>query len=138
VPGDHSVACAAGLEHRAAFAPRIFSLTGLGQQAALLQSVGIGITNLIFTFVGLWLIDRLGHRTLLLIGSLGYNERPVFGREHDGDDIATSRRRRDGGPNLLNDGIGRYQYVRSTDLRLIVASARSTDRVAMTSHGRQQ
>ena len=54
------------------FAPRIFSLTGLGQQAALLQSVGIGITNLVFTFVGLWLIDRLGRRTLLLIGSLGY------------------------------------------------------------------
>jgi len=54
------------------FAPRIFSLTGLGQRAALLQSVGIGITNLIFTFVGLWLIDRLGRRTLLLIGSIGY------------------------------------------------------------------
>ncbi|HLZ46193.1 MAG TPA: MFS transporter [Gemmatimonadales bacterium] len=54
------------------FAPRIFALTGLGEQAALLQSVGIGITNLIFTFVGLWLIDRLGRRTLLLIGSIGY------------------------------------------------------------------
>jgi MFS transporter, SP family, arabinose:H+ symporter len=54
------------------FAPRIFSMTGLGPQAALLQSVGIGITNLVFTFVGLWLIDRLGRRTLLLIGSLGY------------------------------------------------------------------
>jgi MFS family permease len=34
--------------------------------------VGIGITNLIFTFVGLWLIDRLGRRTLLYIGSAGY------------------------------------------------------------------
>jgi MFS transporter, SP family, arabinose:H+ symporter len=54
------------------FAPRIFELTGLGQKAALLQSVGIGVTNLIFTFVGLWLIDRLGRRTLLLIGSFGY------------------------------------------------------------------
>jgi MFS family permease len=54
------------------FAPRIFALTGLGEQAALLQSVGIGITNLVFTFVGLWLIDRLGRRTLLLIGSMGY------------------------------------------------------------------
>ena len=54
------------------FAPRIFELTGLGQKAALLQSVGIGITNLIFTFVGLWLIDRLGRRTLLYIGSFGY------------------------------------------------------------------
>lgn len=54
------------------FAPRIFEMTGLGAKAALLQSVGIGITNLVFTFVGLWLIDRLGRRTLLGIGSFGY------------------------------------------------------------------
>jgi SP family arabinose:H+ symporter-like MFS transporter len=54
------------------FAPRIFELTGLGDQAALLQSIGIGVTNLVFTFVGLWLIDRLGRRTLLYIGSFGY------------------------------------------------------------------
>ncbi|MBZ5655753.1 MAG: sugar porter family MFS transporter [Acidobacteriia bacterium] len=54
------------------FAPRIFELTGLAAKAALLQSVGIGLTNLVFTFVGLWLIDRLGRRTLLFIGSFGY------------------------------------------------------------------
>ena len=54
------------------FAPRIFEMTGLGEKAALLQSVGIGVTNLIFTFVGLWLIDRLGRRTLLYLGSFGY------------------------------------------------------------------
>ncbi len=54
------------------FSPRIFELTGLGRQAALLQSIGIGVTNLIFTIVGLWLIDRLGRRTLLTIGSFGY------------------------------------------------------------------
>lgn len=54
------------------FAPRIFEMTGLGAQAALLQSVGIGITLLIFTFVGLGLIDRLGRRTCLFIGSFGY------------------------------------------------------------------
>lgn len=54
------------------FAPRIFELTGLEEKAALLQSVGIGVTNLVFTFVGLWLIDRLGRRTLLYIGSCGY------------------------------------------------------------------
>ena len=54
------------------FAPRIFEMTGLGTKAALLQSVGIGVTNLLFTFVGLWLIDRLGRRTLLFIGSFGY------------------------------------------------------------------
>jgi SP family arabinose:H+ symporter-like MFS transporter len=54
------------------YAPRIFELTGLAAKAALLQSVGIGLTNLVFTFVGLWLIDRLGRRTLLFIGSFGY------------------------------------------------------------------
>lgn len=54
------------------FAPRIFELAGLETKAALLQSVGIGITNLVFTFLGLYLIDRLGRRTLLYIGSFGY------------------------------------------------------------------
>lgn len=54
------------------FAPRIFQWTGLGEQAALLQSVGIGITNLVFTYVGLWSIDRFGRRTLLYVGSVGY------------------------------------------------------------------
>lgn len=54
------------------FAPRIFELTGLGAKAALVQSVGIGLANLVFTFLGLWLIDRLGRRTLLYIGSVGY------------------------------------------------------------------
>jgi SP family arabinose:H+ symporter-like MFS transporter len=54
------------------FAPRIFEMTGLEARAALLQSVGIGVTNLIFTFIGLALIDRLGRRTLLYMGSFGY------------------------------------------------------------------
>ena len=54
------------------FAPRIFELTGLEAQAARLQTVGIGVVNLVFTFVGLWLIDRVGRRTLLLVGSVGY------------------------------------------------------------------
>jgi len=54
------------------FAPRIFEMTGLASETALLQSVGVGVINLIFTFVGLWLIDRLGRRKLLLIGSFGY------------------------------------------------------------------
>ncbi len=54
------------------FAPRIFEMTGLESQAALLQSVGIGIMNFLFTFAGLGLIDRLGRRTLLYIGSFGY------------------------------------------------------------------
>ena len=63
---------ASGINAILYFAPRIFEMTGLGADASLLQSVGIGVTNLIFTFVGLWLIDRLGRRTLLMIGSFGY------------------------------------------------------------------
>ena len=54
------------------FAPRIFEMAGLGAQAALLQSVGVGVTLFVFTFVGLLLIDKLGRRTLLYIGSFGY------------------------------------------------------------------
>ena len=54
------------------FAPRIFELAGLGEHAALLKSVGIGVTNLIFTMVGLWLIDHLGRGTLMYVGSVGY------------------------------------------------------------------
>ncbi len=52
------------------FAPRIFGLTG--SENALAQSIGIGLTNLVFTFVGLAFIDRLGRRTLLFVGSIGY------------------------------------------------------------------
>lgn len=54
------------------FAPRIFEMAGLGQQAALLQSVGIGITLMVFTMVGVWSIDKVGRRTLLYVGSYGY------------------------------------------------------------------
>ena len=54
------------------YAPRIFEEGGLGQSAALLNSVGIGLTNVIFTFIGINLIDRLGRRVLMYIGSIGY------------------------------------------------------------------
>jgi len=54
------------------YAPRIFEIAGLEKSAALLSSVGIGITNLIFTLLGLSLIDRFGRRQLMYIGSVGY------------------------------------------------------------------
>jgi sugar porter (SP) family MFS transporter len=54
------------------YAPEILSKIGLGAKDSLLNSIAIGGTNLIFTFVGLYLIDRLGRKKLLLIGSLGY------------------------------------------------------------------
>jgi len=54
------------------YAPRIFEAGGLGESAALLNSVGIGLTNVIFTFLGINLIDKLGRRSLMYIGSIGY------------------------------------------------------------------
>jgi sugar porter (SP) family MFS transporter len=54
------------------YAPEILSKIGFGAKDSLLNSIAIGGTNLIFTFLGLYLIDRLGRKKLLLIGSLGY------------------------------------------------------------------
>jgi len=54
------------------YAPRIFEIAGLEKSSALLSSIGVGITNLIFTYVGLMLIDKLGRRQLMYIGSVGY------------------------------------------------------------------
>ena len=54
------------------YAPEILSLSGLAEKDSLLNSIAIGGTNLVFTFVGLYLIDRLGRKTLLIIGSIGY------------------------------------------------------------------
>ncbi len=54
------------------YAPEILEKAGLAAKESLLNSIAIGGTNLIFTFVGLYLIDRLGRKTLLIIGSLGY------------------------------------------------------------------
>ncbi len=54
------------------YAPRIFEAAGLGESTALLSSIGIGVTNIIFTFAGIFLIDKLGRRQLMYIGSVGY------------------------------------------------------------------
>lgn len=54
------------------YAPEILERAGLAAKDSLGNSVMIGVTNLVFTFVGLYLIDRLGRKTLLIIGSVGY------------------------------------------------------------------
>ena len=54
------------------YAPRIYELTGLGKESALLSTAGIGLANLIFTMIGWYFIDRVGRRKLMYIGSFGY------------------------------------------------------------------
>jgi len=54
------------------YAPRIFEEAGLGQNTALLSSIGIGVANLLFTLLGVALIDKLGRKLLMYIGSIGY------------------------------------------------------------------
>lgn len=53
------------------YAPRIFEMTGLSKDTALLQAVSIGLTNMIFTLIAISVIDKFGRKTLLLIGSAG-------------------------------------------------------------------
>lgn len=54
------------------YAPRIFEEAGLGVSTALLSSIGIGVVNLLFTLLGVFLIDKLGRKQLMLFGSIGY------------------------------------------------------------------
>ncbi len=54
------------------FAPRIFEMAGISTENALISTIGIGLINLFATFFGLYLIDRLGRKKLMYIGSFGY------------------------------------------------------------------
>ena len=54
------------------FAPRIFQMAGLGRDSAFLSTFGLGFLQAGATFLGLWLIDRIGRRTLLIVGGVGY------------------------------------------------------------------
>ncbi len=54
------------------YAPRIFEQAGIASQNVLGASIPIGVVNLIFTILGMYLIDRMGRRQLMIIGSIGY------------------------------------------------------------------
>jgi len=54
------------------YAPRIFEEAGLGESTALLSSIGIGVTMVLFTLLGVFLIDRVGRKKLMYVGSFGY------------------------------------------------------------------
>lgn len=54
------------------YAPVVFKMAGAGEDAALLQAVAIGLTNLVFTMLAMTIIDRAGRRFLMILGSIGY------------------------------------------------------------------
>lgn len=53
------------------FAPRIFNAAGLATDSSLLSTAGIGLINLVFTVLGMSVIDKAGRKTLMYIGSIG-------------------------------------------------------------------
>jgi len=54
------------------YAPEILEQAGLGGKESLFNSIAIGIVNFLFTFIGIRLLDKLGRRQLIIIGSVGY------------------------------------------------------------------
>jgi sugar porter (SP) family MFS transporter len=54
------------------YAPQIFRMAGAGSESALLQTMAVGGTNLIFTMFALIIIDHFGRKKLMLVGSIGY------------------------------------------------------------------
>ncbi|KRO58358.1 MAG: MFS transporter [Cryomorphaceae bacterium BACL7 MAG-120910-bin2] len=54
------------------YAPEILENAGFASSESLLSSVSLGGINLLFTFVGLYFIDRIGRKKLMYIGSVGY------------------------------------------------------------------
>ncbi|PWK79708.1 sugar porter (SP) family MFS transporter [Mucilaginibacter oryzae] len=53
------------------YAPRIFEMAGLGAHSSLLSTVGLGLINFVFTLIAINIIDKIGRRVLMLIGSVG-------------------------------------------------------------------
>ena len=54
------------------YAPVILENAGFASSDSLLSSISIGGTNLVFTIVGVYLIDRVGRKSLMYLGSVGY------------------------------------------------------------------
>ncbi len=49
----------------------IFEQSGIGTDASFSQAILVGLTNLVFTIVAIWLIDKIGRKILLVIGLTG-------------------------------------------------------------------
>jgi len=76
------------------FGTEIFKKMGSDTNAALLQTVIVGVVNLSFTIIAIWMVDRLGRKPLMIIGSVGM------------------------GLSLL--GMGLMAYVQKTDLWVLL------------------
>jgi len=76
------------------FGTEIFKKMGSETNAALLQTVVVGAVNLTFTIIAIWMVDRLGRKPLMMIGSVGM------------------------GLSLL--GMGLMAYVQKTDLWVLL------------------
>lgn len=61
----------AGINAILYYAPRIFEMSGVFREGAMMQSILIGLTNLVFTMLGMFLIDKVGRKKLLYIGAIG-------------------------------------------------------------------
>jgi len=53
------------------YAPTIFKSLGFGNDAAMAQTVIMGLVNIIFTLVAIFTVDKFGRKPLLIIGSIG-------------------------------------------------------------------
>lgn len=61
-----------GINFTLYYAPEILERAGLAAKESLFSSISLGIVNLVFTMLGMYLIDRLGRKQLLFWGSIGY------------------------------------------------------------------
>lgn len=63
---------ASGINFILYYAPEILEKAGFGTSGSLFSSIAIGLINLIFTLLGMALIDKAGRKQLMYIGSFGY------------------------------------------------------------------
>ncbi len=60
------------------YAPTILAKTGLTNSASITQTIFVGVTNVVFTIIAVLLLDRVGRRRLLLIGTVGLTVSIIF------------------------------------------------------------
>lgn len=53
------------------YAPRIFESMGAAKDASMMQTVVMGLINVLFTVVAIFTVDRWGRKPLLMVGSIG-------------------------------------------------------------------